>query len=97
MTNETFLAKLANKILSDYSSKLLDVTIILPNRRAKVFLVEELRLQAGRNIFAPKITSIEDFVQEISGIRSVDDIEILFEFYSVYSEITESPHRQSFD
>jgi hypothetical protein len=40
-------------------------------------------------IFFPEIISIEDFIQDIAGIRTVDPIELLFEFYDVYLSVTE--------
>src|SRR6478672_2324767 len=88
MTNTTFIEQLALVILLDYSDKLTETTIILPNRRAKVFLIEALKKQTDQTIFAPEIVSIEDFIQDIAGIRSVDNVELLFEFYTVYLEIT---------
>jgi len=97
MADETFLEKLAGKILLDYAHRLPEIVIVLPNRRAKVFLIEALRKAADQNIFAPQIVSIEDFVQDVAGIRSIDDIEVLFEFYSVYLEITDPKQQQSFD
>ena len=88
MVNPTFIERIAQVILLDYSDKLTETTIILPNRRAKVFLIEALKKQTITTIFAPEITSIEDFIQEIAGIRSIDNVELLFEFYTVYLEIT---------
>ena len=88
MENNSFLNKLAQVLLKDYSDKLSDTIIILPNRRAKVFLIDALIKQTPNTIFAPEIISIEDFVQDISGIHSIDNVELLFEFYSVYLEIT---------
>ena len=89
MANTTFLQKIAQLILNEYSDKLLDTIIILPNRRAKVFLIDALKKQASKTIFSPDIMSIEDFVQDLAGIRSIDSVELLFEFYTIYLEITE--------
>ncbi|MFC7388491.1 hypothetical protein, partial [Sphaerisporangium rhizosphaerae] len=47
--------------------------------------------------FAPKIVSVEDFVQEISGVRNIDNVELLFEFFEVYSSLTVSDKRQDFE
>ena len=88
MQNNTFIDKLAHEILTKYSDEIAHTVIILPNKRAKVFLIEALKNQIQGTIFAPEISSIEEFVQEISGIRSIDNIELLFEFYSVYLSIT---------
>jgi hypothetical protein len=97
MTNIPFLDKIATLILSDYNNKLTETVIILPNKRAKIFLVEALKKQTEENIFSPDIISIEDFVQNIAGIRDIDPIELLFEFYEVYLSITEKKNQQSFE
>lgn len=89
MIQATFLQQIAAVILTDFSAVLPDTIVVLPNRRAKVFLIDALKKQASTTIFAPSIISIEDFVQDMAGIRPVDSVELLFEFYSVYQEITE--------
>ncbi|MBB4801145.1 hypothetical protein HNP37_001184 [Flavobacterium nitrogenifigens] len=97
MINDTFLQKIANVVIQDYADKLSEITIILPNKRAKVFLIEALKKEINKTIIAPEITSIEDFVQDIASIRSIDSIELLFEFYEVYLSITEKKNQQSFE
>lgn len=89
MQQNSFLHKLAAVILKDYAENLTETTIILPNKRAKVFLIEALREQAEHTMFSPKIISIEDFIQDIAGIRAIDPIELLFSFYEVYVSITD--------
>ncbi|MDX6191492.1 PD-(D/E)XK nuclease family protein [Flavobacterium sp. Fl-318] len=97
MINTSFLEKIATVIIQDYSHKLAETTIILPNKRAKVFLIEALKNETSHTILSPDIISIEDFVQDVAAIRSVDSIELLFEFYEVYLSITEKQHQQSFE
>jgi hypothetical protein len=97
MTNSSFLTKIAAVIKDNYSDKLSDTVVILPNKRAKVFLIEAIKGQLSQTAFSPEIVSIEDFVQNISGVRSIDSIEQLFEFYEVYLSITPSSQRQSFE
>ena len=96
MVHSTFIQRIAQVILNDYSDTLSDTIIILPNRRAKVFLIEALKNQSDKTIFAPEIISIEDFVQNIAGIRSIDSVVLLFEFYTIYLEITEKD-KESFE
>lgn len=96
MAETTFLEQLASTLISDYGDRLSDTTIVLPNRRARVFLIDALKKFAPANMFAPEIISIEDFVQNISGIRAIDNIEQLFEFYEVYLQ-TEGNEKQSFE
>ncbi|WP_026977748.1 PD-(D/E)XK nuclease family protein [Flavobacterium tegetincola] len=87
MENTSFLSQLARKILINSEIKTQDLIVVLPNKRAKVFLLEELKNNAEQTLFAPEIISIEDFVQEVSGIRSIDTVELLFEFYTVYRSL----------
>lgn len=97
MTNTTFLDKLAKTIIDNYSEKLSELIVVLPNKRAKVFLIEALRNATETTVFAPQIISIEDFVQDIASIRSIDSIELVFEFYEVYLEITSKEKQQTFE
>ena len=97
MVNISFLEKIATVIIQNYSDKLAETTIILPNKRAKVFLIEALKKETKQTILSPEIISIEDFVQDVASIRSVDSIELLFEFYEVYLSVTEKQNQQSFE
>ena len=62
-----------------------------------MFLLNEIRKVSKKTLFSPDIISIEELIQQISGIRSVDAIEILFEFYEVYLKLTKKEEQQSFD
>ncbi|RKS26172.1 PD-(D/E)XK nuclease superfamily protein [Flavobacterium endophyticum] len=97
MAETTFLDKIASTIIDGYNDKLSDLVVVLPNKRAKVFLIEALRKKTQNTIFAPQIISIEDFIQDIAGIRSVDSIELVFEFYEIYIEITDKEKQQPFE
>jgi hypothetical protein len=97
MINTSFLEKIAAIVIQDFSAKLAETTIILPNKRAKVFLIEALKKETNKTILSPEITSIEDFVQDVASIRSVDPIELLFEFYEVYLSVTEKQNQRSFE
>ena len=97
MKQNTFLDKLSQTILSQSDIELSNCLIVLPNKRAKVFLLESLKNQLEITSFAPTIISIEDFIQEISGLRTIDPIELLFEFYEVYLSVTEKSKQQSFE
>ncbi len=97
MTNTSFLDKIAQVLIDNYSGKLSNTIVVLPNKRAKIFLVEALKRQVETNILSPEIISIEEFIQDIASIRNIDPIELLFEFYEVYLSVTEKPNQQSFE
>jgi hypothetical protein len=93
----SFLSKLAEELLCTNSSSLHLKTIVLPNKRAKIFLIEELKNQSLDTFLAPKIISIEMLIEEIAQLRALDNIELLFEFYSVYISITDKSKHQDFE
>lgn len=97
MADTTFLDKLSTQIIGKYGDNLQGITIVLPNKRARIFLLEALKRQLDKTVFAPAIISIEDFVQEVAGIRSMDAIELLFEFYTVYLTVTAKDKQQPFE
>ncbi|WP_396158011.1 PD-(D/E)XK nuclease family protein [Flavobacterium sp.] len=93
----SFLSKLAEELLNNNSLSLHLTNIVLPNKRAKIFLIEELKRQSSTTFLAPKIISIEMLIEEISQLRTLDNIELLFEFYIVYLENTEKSKQQDFE
>ena len=97
MNTNTFLSRLALQIKKDFPVDLNGLTVVLPNKRAKVFLLEHLKAQYDKPVFAPVIVSVEDLIQDISDIRAVDSIELLFEFFAVYKSIVEPAKQQDFD
>jgi hypothetical protein len=97
MVNTSFLNKLAQTIVQNHGNNMAQIVIVLPNKRAKVFLIEELKKEIQSTVFAPEIISVEDFIQNLSGIRSIDSIELLFEFYAVYLSITPKEKQDPFE
>lgn len=82
---QTFISDTLDDILKTRTS-FQDVVIILPSQRAKVFLKQELKDKIGLG-FLPKIVSIEEFIADISGFHQIDNIQLLFEFYSIYKKL----------
>ncbi len=97
MEQTSFLNKLATQIISDFETNFSNLQIVLPNKRAKLFLFEAIQKQISKNVFAPNVISIDDFIQDIAQIRSIDPIEVLFEFYDVYLSITPQNSQQNFE
>jgi ATP-dependent helicase/nuclease subunit B len=84
MENKSFLEHLVDEVLLKFQNNIQDCWIVLPTKRARVFLLDALQSKISAPIMAPKIISIEDFVQELSGIQKIDSVALLFEFYHVY-------------
>ncbi|OQX81834.1 MAG: hypothetical protein B6D61_00180, partial [Bacteroidetes bacterium 4484_249] len=84
---QTFLHKTAKYIIDKYGTILGDICIVLPNRRAGLFLKKNLAGIAGKTIWSPAIYSIEDFIVELSGYNVIDPVYLQFELYEIHKEI----------
>lgn len=93
----TFLDKIASQITQDFPENFENLTLVLPNKRARIFFIEKLKKQTTKTFFAPKIISIEEFIYEIAKIKSIDNIELLFSFYEVYKKLTPKENVQDFE
>lgn len=93
---KSFLSHVVSYILKN-NTNISNLTLVLPSKRAGVFLKHELSQQIQKTSFAPEILSIEELVEEISGYTSVSNTELLFEFYTVYKELTPKDSQEPFD
>jgi ATP-dependent helicase/nuclease subunit B len=87
-------------VLIDLNKKdlnLEDLVFILPSKRAGVFLKHQLPTLLEAPIFSPQILSIEEFVEELSGLQNVSNTELLFRLYDTYKELTKVPDLEPFD
>jgi ATP-dependent helicase/nuclease subunit B len=92
----TFLENLAIKLMSTYGDDISRLCIVLPNRRAGLFLKKYISTKISKPIWSPTIFSSEDFISEISGLQVIDQMSLLFELYQVHVEI-EKEKAESFD
>lgn len=92
---ETFLASVAKNVTSIHKD-FLNLVFIVPGKRAGAFLQKELLSITSKTTFAPQIISIEDFVQELSNIKLISNLQLLFEFYETYKCLTENDDIESF-
>lgn len=86
---KSFLQNTAGAILKQYPN-LNDVGIILPSRRAAVFLKKELSRQIDKPAWSPYINTIEDFLLESLSWQQADQPALMFMLYQSYLEVTES-------
>ncbi|MBA5792871.1 PD-(D/E)XK nuclease family protein [Flavobacterium sp. xlx-214] len=97
MKTPTFLSKLAEQIITNHEFNFADITIVLPNKRARLFLLEAFKEASTTTFFAPNIISIEDLIADIANLYSLNNVEQLFEFYEVYKKVTPLQVQQDFE
>ncbi len=88
---QTFLDDIAAELLKQGGNDFSQTCIVLPNRRAGVFLRDAISKQSKKAIWAPTILSIEDFVFSLSSLVKADQTSLLFAFYEVYKERAKDP------
>ena len=93
---ESFLKKTADYIIENYSDRLDEICIVLPNRRASLFLKKYLAAGLNKTVWSPAFYSIEDFVFEVSGLKPIDPVTLQFELYEVHKEV-EGENASDFD
>ncbi|MCG2429767.1 PD-(D/E)XK nuclease family protein [Aequorivita xiaoshiensis] len=92
----TFIQETLTEIKNTYSD-ISEVTIILPSKRAGGFLLNELKKQASHTQFAPKILSIEEFIEQLSNLSIIDNTELLFKSYQAYQNTAEIKQKDDFE
>lgn len=85
-----FLQQTAQHLLQQYPD-LKDISIILPSRRAAVFLKRELAGLIDKPVWSPEITTIEDFLLDSLDLEQADRPGLIFELYESYTEVAEEP------
>lgn len=92
----SFITQCLQELLSK-KHPISDYTFILPSKRAGSFLIHELASLSSGPMFAPKVMSIEDFAEEMSGLKAIDNTSAIFEFYSVYLACTPEGQVENFE
>ena len=92
----SFIEQVLQELLTR-NGEISHTTFILPSKRAGVFLVNRLSKLSSTPVFAPKVLSIEDFAEEIAGLKSIDNVTSLFEFYSAYLASTPKENCEGFE
>ncbi|HNZ43729.1 MAG TPA: PD-(D/E)XK nuclease family protein [Bacteroidales bacterium] len=85
-----FLKKTADYLLKNHPEDFGSITVVLPNRRAGIFLKKYLSELIHKPVFLPKIVSIQDFVLGLSAMNMADEITLLVELYKSYAAVKPS-------
>ncbi|MEA5459843.1 DUF559 domain-containing protein [Arcicella sp. LKC2W] len=85
---QTFLDRSAQYIYSQHShNQLSKVCIVIPSRRGVLYFKQALAQLSDVPFLAPDVLSVDDFVMQMTGLRQIDPVALLFELYDVFKEI----------
>jgi len=82
-----FLEKLTEHIYKNHADDLGNISIVLPNRRAILYIKSHLSKIITGTTFIPEFYSIEDFVYKCTGLVSSDQLGDQFRLYAIHCEI----------
>ncbi len=84
---QTFINELSTRLLKNHPDDLSQVCVVLPGRRAGLYLKKALATSAGKTLWSPDVFSIEDFLSHISDFIPIDQTELLFELFEIHKQI----------
>ena len=86
----TFLAEVARELLATHGpDALADLVLIVPTRRAVVYLKNELALATpdGQALWAPRIAAMEDYMVERAGVQVEEPITLQLLLFDIFKAI----------
>ena len=85
---QTFLERSAEHIYSQHNhGQLSRVCVVIPSRRGTLYFKQALSKLSDVPFLAPDVFAIDDFIMEMTGLRQIDQVALLFELYDIFKEI----------
>ena len=75
---ESFLKYVAKDILAKYGNQLAHIAVVFPNKRAALFLNQELATIAGKPIWSPAYITISELFRRHADVQVADDIRLVY-------------------
>ena len=79
-----FLEKIADRLILKFPDNMEKVAVVLPSKRSVVFLKYYLSQKISKPIFLPRFYSIEEFVENISGLNVIDNVSLQFYLFQKF-------------
>ena len=93
---EPFLKSVAKQLIKQHQTNFEDVTVILPSKRAGLFLKKYLSEEITQTFWAPKTITIDEWIKEHCPLQVIDNTRLTFELYEVHKNI-EKQDAESFN
>ena len=85
---QTFLERSAEHIYAKHNhAQLSKICIVLPSRRGVLYFKQALSKLSKVPFLAPDVFAVDDFIMEMTGLRQIDQVALLFELFDVFKEI----------
>jgi ATP-dependent helicase/nuclease subunit B len=89
---QSFLEKTVDYLYQKYGNDISELCIVLPNRRAGLFLKTHFSKRLNKVFWAPEIYATEDFIALLAELEITDSTTQLFELYETVKKV--NPEQQ---
>jgi ATP-dependent helicase/nuclease subunit B len=93
---QSFLEKTVKHLYDKYGDEISELCIVLPNRRAGLFLKTHFANTLKKTFWSPEIYATEDFVAVLAELEIADATTLLFELYETVKSVNKN-EIESFD
>ena len=84
MPNQTFQQELAHELLTKYNGDLSSLAVMFPSLRARTFFNDAIASAIDHPVWQPMWLSIDDIMEQASGLHRGERIRLISELYKVY-------------
>ncbi|MGA0560015.1 PD-(D/E)XK nuclease family protein [Larkinella sp. VNQ87] len=83
----SFLSRVADHIFERHQTRMENVWVVVPTRRAVSVFQQHLSQHADRPFLSPHVLAVDDFITQSANVLLIDPVSLLFELYEVFREI----------
>ncbi len=84
----SFLKQVSDFIAQEHKNNTENLCVVLPTKRASLFLKKELANTYQSTFWAPTFLSMDEFIHQLSGKNTVNNFELTLHFFKIYQENT---------
>lgn len=82
----TFLEEVAHILKQEYGDNISELVLLVPNKRAVVFLKQAIAKAYGKVIWSPEILAIQQFLRAQVPLQYPDPLTLVLELYETYQQ-----------
>ena len=86
--NTSFLTYVAQDLIDKFGTNLSRVAVVFPNKRASLFINEQLARLVDKPIWSPNYITISDLFRKHSTLIVADPIKLICDLHKVFTSIT---------
>ena len=89
----SFLHLLAKDLIQKYGHNFDNLTILFPNKRAGLFLAQELAQLIDRPVWMPEILTLSEFIERQTRLKKAEELTLIIKLYKTYQEYAGTTER----